>query len=101
LSHVHYSYAYDSECLKLHTLRKKRYHFQTLFLVHFYLHSTFSPFILEAVGLWVHTWYIREIYTFNFCSSVICASDVNDFIVTYFEPKLFLLIKFYNGTLNY
>jgi hypothetical protein len=33
LSHVHYSYAYASENLKLNALRKRRYHIDGLFLI--------------------------------------------------------------------
>jgi hypothetical protein len=32
-SHVNYSYAYDSDCLKLYNLLNKKYHFQALYLI--------------------------------------------------------------------
>jgi hypothetical protein len=49
------------EHLKLHTLRKRRYHLDALFLIQVYLGSKFCPSVLETVGLHVPT---RHLNTF-------------------------------------
>jgi hypothetical protein len=51
LPHVHYSYANTSEYLKLHTLWKRRYHLDALFLIQVYRGLKYCPSLLEAVGL--------------------------------------------------
>jgi hypothetical protein len=48
---VDYSYDLALEQLKLHTLRKRRYHFDALFLTQLYRGSKFCPSVLETVGL--------------------------------------------------
>jgi hypothetical protein len=49
--HVHYTYVYDSEQLKLYTLLEGRYHLDALFLIRDCLGSKFCPFLLETLGL--------------------------------------------------
>jgi hypothetical protein len=83
LPRVHYSYANALEYLKLRTLRKMRYHLDALFLVQVYRGLKYCPSLLEAVGLQVHTWYLRDFSMFNFspslksCPSARCASAAN------------------------
>jgi hypothetical protein len=43
LPHVHYSYANALEYLKLHTLRKRRYHLDALFLIQVYRGLKYCP----------------------------------------------------------
>jgi hypothetical protein len=83
LPHVHYSYAKALEYLKLHTLRKRRYHLDALFLTQTYRGLKYCPSLLEAVGLRVPTRYLRDFSMFNFspslknCPSARCASAAN------------------------
>jgi hypothetical protein len=83
LPHVHYSYANALEYLKLHTLRKRMYHLDALFLIQVYRGLQYCPSLLEAVGLRVPTWYLRDFSMFNFspsiknCPSARCASAAN------------------------
>jgi hypothetical protein len=83
LPHVHYSYANALEYLKLHTLRKRRIHLDTLFLIQVYHDLKYCPSLLEAVGLRVPTQYLRDFSMFNFspslknCPSARCASAAN------------------------
>jgi hypothetical protein len=60
LPQVHYTYSNALECLKLHTLRKRRYHLDALFLIQVYLGSKFCPSVLETVGLCVPTRHLRD-----------------------------------------
>jgi hypothetical protein len=60
LPRVHYTYSNALEHLKLHTLRKRRYHPGVLFLIHVYLGSKFCPSVLETVGLRVPTLHLRD-----------------------------------------
>jgi hypothetical protein len=94
--HVHYGYANALEYLKLHTLRKRRYHLDALQV---YRGLKYCPSLLEAVGLRVPTRYLRDFSMFNFSPSVKnfpparCASAANvvcrDFDV--FKTKIVLL----------
>jgi hypothetical protein len=49
LPHVHYSYAKALEYLKLHTLRKRRYRLDALFLIQVYRGIKYCPSLLEAI----------------------------------------------------
>jgi hypothetical protein len=81
--HVHYSYANALEYLKLHTLRKRRYHLDALFLIQVYLGSKLCPSVLETVGLRVPTRHLRDFPLFHVCPnfksrpSARCASAAN------------------------
>jgi hypothetical protein len=55
LPHVHCSCAEALAYLKLHTLRKRRYHLDALFLIQVYRGLKYCPSLLEAVGLRVPT----------------------------------------------
>jgi hypothetical protein len=83
LPHVHYSFAKSLEYLKLHTLRKRSYHLDALFIIQVYRGLKYCPSLLEAVGLRVPTRYLRDFSTFNFspslknCPSARCASAAN------------------------
>jgi hypothetical protein len=83
LRHVHCSYANALEYLKLHTLRKRRYHLDALFLIQVYRGLKYCPSLLEAVGLRVPTGYLRDFSMFNFspsvknCPSARCSSAAN------------------------
>lgn len=68
-----YSYAYALEQLKLHILRKRRYHLFELFFTQIYLGLEFCSSVLETVGRQVPASYIREFYILVFvCSSKSC-----------------------------
>jgi hypothetical protein len=58
---------YRVQQLKLHNLRKRRQHLESLPLLQVYLGSKFYP-LLETVGLRVPAQYIGEISLFNVCS---------------------------------
>jgi hypothetical protein len=83
LPHVHYSYAEALKYLKLHTLHKRRYHLDALFLIQVYCGLKYCPSLLEAVSLRVPTRYLRDFSMFNFspssknCPSSRCASAAN------------------------
>jgi hypothetical protein len=82
LNHVHYSYANALEYLKLHILRKRRYHLEAIFLIQVYRGLKYCPSLLEAVGLRVPTRCLRDFSMFNFIPSlkncpVRCASAAN------------------------
>jgi hypothetical protein len=64
---VHYSYALALEQLKLHTLHKRGYHLDALFLIQVYCGSKFC-LVLEIVGLRVPAQYIRDFSMLNVCS---------------------------------
>jgi hypothetical protein len=49
-SQVNYSYAYALEKLKFHTICKRRYHLEALFLAQIQLRSKFRLFVLETLG---------------------------------------------------
>jgi hypothetical protein len=66
LAHVSYSYANTLEYLKLHTLRKRRYHLDALFLIQVYRGLKYCLSLLEAVGLQVPARYLRGFSMFNF-----------------------------------
>jgi hypothetical protein len=70
LPHVHYSYAKALEYLKLHTLRKRRYHLYLLFFIQVYRGLKYCPSLLEAVGLRIPTQYLRDFSMFNFSPSL-------------------------------
>lgn len=103
-SHVQYGHIYVLEHLKLHTSSEMRYHLDALLLVQFYLRSKFCSHILETAGLRHPAWHIRDFSFFDVCSSkkilLVALQLLMLFvrILTYFEPKLFLLITFCNGT---
>jgi hypothetical protein len=65
---VHYYYDFALEQLKLHTLQKRRYHLDALFLTQVYRGSILCPSALEIVGLRVPVRYIRDFPMFNVCS---------------------------------
>jgi hypothetical protein len=69
LPHVHYSYAKALEYLKLHTLRKRRYHLDALFIIQVYRGLKYCPSLLEAVGLRVPTRHLRDFSMFSFSPS--------------------------------
>jgi hypothetical protein len=74
--HVHYSYTYVLEQLKLQALRKRKNHLDALFLVEVYLCYQFCPSVLETVGLRGPAWYVRDSFLFNVCpSSKTCPSS--------------------------
>jgi hypothetical protein len=83
LPHVHYSYANALEYLKLHTLRKRMYNLDALFLIQVYRGLKYCLSLLEAVGLRVRTRYFRDFSMLNFnpslknCPSARCASAAN------------------------
>jgi hypothetical protein len=83
LPHAHYSYAKALEYLKLHTLRKRRYHLDALFIIEVYCGLKYRPSLLEAVGLRVLTRYLRDFSMFSLspsiknCPSARCASGAN------------------------
>jgi hypothetical protein len=83
LPRVHYSYANALEYLKLHTLRKRRYHLDALFLIQVYRGLKYCPSLLEAVGLPVPTRHLRDFSMLNFSPplknrpSARCASAAN------------------------
>jgi hypothetical protein len=83
LPRVHYTYSNALEHLKLHTLRKRRYHLDVLFLIQVYLGSKFCPSVLETVGLRVPTLHLRDFPLFcvcpaiKNCPSARCASAAN------------------------
>jgi hypothetical protein len=104
LPHVHYCYANALEYLKLHTLRKRRYHLDALFLIQVYRGLKYCPSFLEDVGLLVPTRYLRDFSMLNFspspknCPSARCASTANfvcrDFDIfnkKCFSPSRFLI----------
>jgi hypothetical protein len=80
---VDYSYDLALDQLKLHTLHKRRYHLDALFLTQVYRGSKFCPSALETVGLRVPVRYIRDFSMFSVCSSskncpsARCASAAN------------------------
>jgi hypothetical protein len=82
LPHVHYSYADALEYLKLHTLHKRRYHLDALFLLQVYRGLKYCPSLLETVALRDPTWYLRDFSMFKFspslknCPSARCASGL-------------------------
>jgi hypothetical protein len=71
------------EYLKLHALRKRRYHLGALFLIQVYRGLKYCPSLLKAVGLRLLTRYLRDFSMFNFspsiknCLSARCASAAN------------------------
>jgi hypothetical protein len=90
LPHAHYSYANALEYLKLHTLRKRRYHLDALYLIQVYRGLKYCPSLLESVVLRVLTRYLRDFSLFNFspspknCPSARCASAAN-VVCRYFD----------------
>jgi hypothetical protein len=64
-----YGYDLALEQLKVHTLHKRRYHLDELFLTWVYRECKFFPSVLETVGLRVPVRYIRDFYMFSVCSS--------------------------------
>ncbi|PNF19262.1 hypothetical protein B7P43_G08007 [Cryptotermes secundus] len=67
---VDYRYDFALEQLKLHTLQKRRYHLDALFLIQVYRGSVLCPSALEIVGLRVPVRYIRDLPLFNVCYAV-------------------------------
>jgi hypothetical protein len=68
-SQVDCGYDLALEQLKLHTLHKRRYRLDALFLTQVYRGSKFCLSVLETVGLWVPVRYIRDFSMFSACSS--------------------------------
>jgi hypothetical protein len=66
LPHVHYSSANALEYLKLHSLCKRRYHLDALFLIQIYRGLKYCPSLLEAVGLRVPTRYLKTLFYVQF-----------------------------------
>jgi hypothetical protein len=91
LLHVHYSYAKALEYLKLHTLRKRRYHLDALLLIQDYRGLKYCPSVLEAVGLRVPTRYLRDF------SCSILALHLKSVLLKYVHQLLMLSA----GTLMY
>jgi hypothetical protein len=72
----HYTYSNALVHLKLHTLRKRRYQLDALFLIQVYLGSKLSPSVLETVGLRVPTRHFRDSQLFYVCPAIKnCPSD--------------------------
>jgi hypothetical protein len=95
------NYAYALEQLKLYILRKRRYHLYALFFTQIYLGLEFYSSVLETVGLQVPTCYIRGFSIFALLLKVALLLEAFQLLLfvgtlTYLEPKLFLLIIFYN-----
>jgi hypothetical protein len=65
LPHVHYSCVNGLEYLKLHTLHKRKYHIDALFLIQVYLGFKLCPPVLEAAGLRVPARYLRNFSLMN------------------------------------
>jgi hypothetical protein len=70
LPHVHYSCAKALEYLKLHTLHKRIYHLDALFLIQVYRGFKYCSTLLEAVGLRVPIRFLRYFSMFNFSPSI-------------------------------
>jgi hypothetical protein len=102
LPHVHYSYAKASEYLKLHTLRKRRYHLDALFLIQVYRGLKYCP---SLFGLRVPTRYLTDFSMFNSSPSLktVLLQDVHQLLMlsagtlTYLKQKLFPLVIFHNN----
>jgi hypothetical protein len=71
------------ELQKFHTLRKRRYHLDALFLIQVYLGSKFCPSVLETDGLRGPTRHLRDFPLFYVCPTIKncpsarCASAAN------------------------
>lgn len=95
--HVHYSYTYALEDLKLNTLCKRRFPVQVCFCSEFY------P-LLETVDLQVSAHYIRLQCSVSALQVKIVLLNVLQLLglsvgtLMYLEPRLFLLNIFCNGT---
>jgi hypothetical protein len=102
--YVHYSYAYALEHLKLHTSHKRRYHLDALFLIQVYLGSIFCP-LLETVLLGM-SWdfSVLAMPALQVTTVLLLAAPQQIMLLVgtsmYWEPKLFLLIIFYNATFS-
>jgi hypothetical protein len=70
LPHVSYSYTKDLGYLKFHDVHKKSNYLDIPFL--FQIDDSFKnfPSLLEADGLQVLTWFLRDSSTFNFSPSI-------------------------------
>jgi hypothetical protein len=106
--HVHYSYAYVLQQLKLHTLRARGYHFDALFLYQAYIGSKFSSSLLKSASVRVSARCVRDFALLNICSRkdsflVVLPQHLMLFVgtLTYLEPKHFIIIVFYNDAFNY
>jgi hypothetical protein len=77
---VNYSYSLALEQLKLHTLRVRRHHLDTLFLFQFYLGSKFCSSVLEIAGLRAPSLYMRDFALFSVCSSSKNFSSAANFV---------------------
>jgi hypothetical protein len=64
-SQGHYSCPLALGQLKSHTLRKRKYRGDALFLIYFYLRSELCRSLLETVDLRVPAQYIKELSVFN------------------------------------
>jgi hypothetical protein len=62
LPYVHYIMP-TLEYLKLHTLHKRRYHLDALFLIQVHHGSKFCPSVLGTVGLCVSTRHLKRLYS--------------------------------------
>ncbi|PNF36234.1 hypothetical protein B7P43_G08692, partial [Cryptotermes secundus] len=95
---VDYCHDFALEQFKLHTLQKRRYHLDALFLIQVYHGSILYPSALEMVGLHVPVRNIRDFPMFNACSvskncpSARCASAANVVCrdIDVFGPKTLL-----------
>jgi hypothetical protein len=118
---VDYSYDLALDQLKLHTLRKRRYHLDDVFLTQVYRGSKFCSSVSETVGLRVPVRYIRDFSMFSVCSSskncparsasaanVVCR-DLDIYgtkplslkYILYFSTLMFVMLLMSVGTLMY
>jgi hypothetical protein len=75
---AHYRHVYVSEQIKLHAFRKSGHHLDALFLLQVYFDYTFSPSLLETIGLRVPARCIRKFSSwFNLSSSSKNCSPAN------------------------
>jgi hypothetical protein len=97
LPHVHYSYTYALEQLKLHTLRKRKYHLDALVLS-----FPFGNFLSSSpCSVYYRYCFIQCLFIKEKLYSVRCASAANVVCreVDVFRTKTALLNHFYCGTL--
>jgi hypothetical protein len=92
LPHVHYSYANALEYLKLHTLHKRMYHLDALFLIQVYRGFKFCPSLSETVRLRVPTRYLRDFSMFHVGPSlkIVLLQDVHRLLILSAETSIYL-----------
>jgi hypothetical protein len=94
-----YRYTCASGQIKLHTLDKRKYHLDTMFLSQVYLCSKFYPSLSETVNLRASAPYVREYSNFNICSrSKICIYIARTSAVgmlTFMEPNFIPSVVIY------